>query len=183
LQKEFVIFNDQKLNLLTLACLNFIKQSFELQKLLQNSEIKVQLLHPFSFPLCSLGGFIFKMFKLFYLNNENIYCVPNEFKSNRNCSKIEFEWTCVMEFLHSEKLLLSEFNNELGQYYFPEAIPDLYSLNSKTAYFFNGCKIHSHLSPNCKFNKDVSETSLNPFGQTFKEVNEIFFLNGKSYIK
>jgi hypothetical protein len=177
LEKEIVIFNDQKLYLLTIACLTFVKESFEFQKLLLISQKKSELkiLHPFSFPLCSLSGFIFKVFKLFYLNNYNIYCVANEFKSNRNCSKIEFEWSCVMDFLHPEKLLLSEFNNELGQFYFTEAIPDLYSVNSKTAYFFNGCKIHSHLSSDCKFNKKCTEASLNPFGKSFKEVNEIFF--------
>jgi hypothetical protein len=177
LQKELLIFIDQKLNLLTIACLNFVKESFNLQNLLRNSLYLSQskLLHPFSFPLCSIAGFVFKLFKLNYLNNENIYCVANEFKSNRKVSKVEFEWSCVMDYLHPEKHFFSEFNNESGQYYFVEAIPDLYSLETKTAFFLNECQIHAHLSPTCKFNKNATETSINPFGQTFKQVNDIFF--------
>ena len=41
--------------------------------------------------------------------------------------------------------------------------------------FFNGCKIHAHLDLNCTFNAHANEKTLNPFGKTFKEVNETFF--------
>jgi hypothetical protein len=185
LEKELLILINQKLILLTLACLTFVKESFEFQKLLITSKNICQsnLLHPFSFPLCSIAGFIFKLFKLCHLNNENIFCVANEFKSNRKCSKIEFEWSCVMDYLHPEKRYFSEFNNENGQYYFLEAIPDLYSFETKTAYFLNGCQIHGHLSPTCTFNKNATEMSQNPFGQTFKELNIAFFVKMENLIK
>ena len=87
-----------------------------------------------------------------------------------------------MDFLYPEKQYFSEFNNEKGQYYFLEAIPDLYSPETKTAYFLNECQIHGHLSPNCKFNKNATEQSRNPFGQTFKEVNDNFFLKMEKLI-
>jgi hypothetical protein len=80
-----------------------------------------------------------------------------------------------MDFLYPEKQYFSEFNNEKGQYYFLEAIPDLYSPETKTAYFLNECQIHGHLSSTCTLNKNATELSLNPFGETFKQVNDTFF--------
>ena len=80
-----------------------------------------------------------------------------------------------MEFLAPEKIFQSEFNNENGQKVFLEAIPDIYSAETKQCLFFNGCKVHGHLSPTCIFNVNTNENTLNPFGKTFKEVNELFY--------
>ena len=79
-----------------------------------------------------------------------------------------------MEFLAPEKIFQSEFNNENGQKVFKEAIPDLYCKTTKQCYFFQGCRIHAHLHPNCLFNSKCNENTLNPFGKTFKEVNNLF---------
>ena len=94
-----------------------------------------------------------------------------------------------MEFLAPEKIFQSEFNNENGQKVFKEAIPDLYCKTTKQCYFFQGCRIHAHLHPNCLFNSKCNENTLNPFGKTFKEVNNLFlkqmenlFLNNKDDI-
>ena len=111
-----------------------------------------------------------------FLNYQSIFCINDEFgKSSRNTSKIENEWSSVMDFLYPEKHFQSEFNNPKGQKKFVEAIPDLYSQETKQCFFFNGCKIHAHLDPNCTFNAHANEKTLNPFGKTFKEVNETFF--------
>ena len=69
-KKELIIFNDQKLVLLMICCLNFFKEALNLQDLLKEKE-KInnkELLNPFGYPLCSLSGFVFKLFKLFFLN-------------------------------------------------------------------------------------------------------------------
>ena len=43
-----------------------------------------------------------------------------------------------------------------------------------------GCVVHSHLDPFCPFNKNANENSKNPYGKTFKIVNEEFYKkNGK----
>ena len=146
---------------------------------LKNKEI----LNPFSHPLCSLSGFVFKLFKLFFLNKENVYAINHEYgKSSHNTSIIENEWASVMEFLFPEKEFKSEFNNENGQKVFKEAIPDLYSEKTKQSYFFQGCRIHAHLDPNCIFNSKCNENTLNPFGKTFKEVNDSFLKQMESLL-
>ena len=158
-----------------MTCLKFIKECFELQNLLSEEKSNLHL-NPFSYPLCSLSGYVFKLFKLVYLNKENIYAINNEFgKSSRKTSLIENEWASVMDFLYPTKKFQSEFNNDKGQKVFLQAIPDLYSKETKQCYFFMGCKIHGHLSPTCPFNGKNNENSLNPFGKTFKELNENFF--------
>lgn len=176
--KELLIFNDQKLFLLSLSILTFIKESFELNILL-NVSLNIQnsnLLHPFSSPLLSMSGYVFKIFKLLYLNNEDIFCVKNEFaKSCEKVSKLEYEWGCVMNFLYPEEQLISEFNNENGQKKFKIAHCDLFSEIKKKAYFFNGCVIHSCLKTNCPFNRNAKSETLNPFGVTFKEINDKFY--------
>jgi hypothetical protein len=91
LSKEILIHNEQKVILLALSCLNFVQECFEFQCLL-NKSLKVDnptLLNPFSYGLCSISGFIFKLYKLLYLNNEEIYSIRNEFgKNSRNVSKL-----------------------------------------------------------------------------------------------
>ena len=52
-----------------------MKESFDFQLLAECS----QLLNPISFPLCSISGFSYKLFKLMYLNAEDIHIVKNEF--------------------------------------------------------------------------------------------------------
>ena len=117
--KELLIFNDQKLFLLTKSCLSFVKECFELHLVLNEPSDKnsnTNFLHPFSTPLVSMGSYIFKLFKILYLNKENIYCINNEFgKSCEKVSKSEYEWTCVMNFLYPERQFQSEFNNKNGQ--------------------------------------------------------------------
>ena len=176
-QKELIQFSDQKLWLLTLSCLKFLKDSFEFQNDLNQIQNLNQnlFLNPFSFPLCSLSGFVYKLFKLHFLNSHNIYIVENEFGiSSKNVSKIEYEWCSFMEYTYPEKEFISAFNNSSGQKYFKEAIPDLYSPISQQAYFFNGCVFHGHFE-NCLINKNATESSKNPFVKTFKELDTEFF--------
>jgi hypothetical protein len=76
-----------------------------------------------------------------YLNKENFFCIKNEFgKASRKVSKFELEWTFVLDSLYPEKKLETEFNNENGQHYFNEAIPDAYSQITKQAFFLMNVK-------------------------------------------
>ena len=176
-EKELIEFCEQKLWLLVNSCLKFIDDCFEFQvelKKLKDFQSE-PFLNPFSYPLCSLSGFVYKLFKLFFLNKANIYIVDHEFGiCSKNVSKIEHEWASYMEFLKPEDKYQSAFNNSKGQKYFKEAIPDLYSPVTKKAYFFQGCVFHGHFE-NCTINKQANELTKNPFGKTYKELNEEFF--------
>jgi hypothetical protein len=176
LQKELIMFCEQKLLLLLLSCLKFQEDCYNFQ--LQLNVISNQnfiFLNPFSYPLCSLGGFVYRLFKLYYLNNQSIYAVNNEFGITcKNVSKIEYEWASFMDYKYPEKEFLFAFNNKDGQKYFKEAIPDLYSPITKQAYFFNGCVFHGHCD-NCYINPNANSSSKDPFGKTFKEINDLFF--------
>ncbi len=175
-QKELLIHCEQKVLLLTLSCLKFLEDCYSLQNLLnEKNNTTYNFLHPFAFPLCSLGGYVYKLFKIFYLNKEDIFAVNNEFGINcKNVSKIEYEWASFMDYLYPEKNFLFAFNNKDGQKYFKEAIPDLYSTVTKQAYFFNGCVYHGHYE-NCLLNSNASEMSKNPFGKSYKDLNDEFF--------
>jgi hypothetical protein len=86
---------DEKLWFLTICCLKFLEESFCFQIMLktENKIIGTDLLHPFGNNICSLSGFTFKLYKILYLNNENIYIVKNEYGVNtKNVSKLEYEW-------------------------------------------------------------------------------------------
>lgn len=181
IKRELLQLAEQKLLLLTLSCLKFINNCYEFQRDLTISENFI-FLHPFSFPLCSLGGYIYKLYKVRFLNNFDIYVVNHEFgKNSKNVSKSEQEWVSYMEFLYPEENYLSAFNNSKGQKYFKETVPDLYSPISKKAYFFNGCVFHGHYE-NCLKNPNACEDTKNPFGKTYKELNELFELKATSLI-
>jgi len=176
LQKELLTYCEQKLLLLTLACLKFLEDSYLFQKQLHSkcNLTNFVFLNPFSYPLCSLGGYVYKLFKLYYLNTENIFAVQNEYGiGTKNVSKIEYEWASFMDFQFPDKHFQFAFNNKNGQKTFKEAIPDLYSPITKQAYFFNGCIFHGHFE-NCLINPNATENSKNPFGKTFKELNSHF---------
>jgi hypothetical protein len=183
LQKELLTYCEQKVLLLTLSCLQFLEDCLSFQNLLNvQNQTSFNFLNPFAYPLCSLGGYVYKLFKIFYLNKDDIFAINNEFGiSCKNVSKIEYEWASFMDYLYPEKEFLYAFNNKLGQKYFKEAIPDLYSNITKQAYFFNGCVYHGHFE-NCLLNVNATEMSKNPFGKTYKELNDEFFIKMKNLL-
>ncbi len=176
-EKEILRFCDEKLYILCLACLLFIKECFEFQILIKKEReiLTNELLHPFGYHICSMPGFTFKLFKILYLNYEDIYVVKNEYGINtKNVSKIEFEWASFMEYKYPNCEFRSAFNNSCGQKYFKEAIPDLYSPVTKEAHFMHGCKWHGHLDSCLLFPNATIETK-NPVGVDYKTLNEDFF--------
>jgi hypothetical protein len=165
-EKELIQFCDEKVWLLCLSCLKFINFCFELQNLLKltlNFDNKKDFIHPFAYQLCSLPGFVYKLFRYFYLNKYDIYCVKNEFGGSiRNISKVEYEWSSFIQYLNPSKTFLSAFNNSKGQKFFKEAIPDLYCEETGEAIFFNGCFYHGHHN-NCLINPNATDSTVNHF--------------------
>jgi len=63
-EKELVMFSEQKLIILTMAFLKFIKECFLFQCLLQNNgEERLQFIHPLGNNVCSTSSFIYKVYK------------------------------------------------------------------------------------------------------------------------
>ena len=174
-EKELKEHCDQKLFLLTISCLKFIRDCLEFQNHLKVWNLSAsEFLHPFSYPLCSIGGFVFKLFKILVLNKFDIYAINNEFGiGSKNVSKVEHEWASFMAYKFPENEFMSAFNNINGQKYFKEAIPDLYSPITKQAFFMHGCVFHGHFN-NCLINPTASATTLNPFGKTYQELSDEF---------
>jgi hypothetical protein len=169
-EKELLIHLKQKIFLLTKSFLHFIDESFTFQKCLFP---KSALLHPISFPLCTISGFTYKLLKTWYWNLEDIYSVKHEFHTPmRNVGKYEEQWTSFMHFTQPDSNFVSEYSNPNGQMYWKgHCVPDLYSPITKEAFFFNECRIHGH------FNTCLIDPLATPdkkvFGKTYKEENEI----------
>ena len=189
LKKELISYVNQKLFLLTIGMLKFCQETFVLQEKIRSArklelgpqyfeQIQSVIINPFNSPICSLSGLIYNIFTFFYLQNHNIYCVNNEFGINPSLvSRIEHVYTSYMEHIHPERNFAAAFNCKTGQMYYPEAIPDLYCHTTNTAYMFNGCAgaVHAHYD-NCLLYPNAKPETVNPFGITYKDVNEKFNL-------
>ena len=82
-----------------------------------------------------------------------------------------------MEHIHPDREFSAAFNCKTGQVFYSEAIPDLYCHTTNTAYMFNGCAgaIHAHYDK-CLLYPNAKPETINPFGITYKDVNEKFNL-------
>lgn len=187
--KDFAVFNtcwhfdkelltecDQKVFLLASTIIKFINESFEFQTLLQSSKgITMKYLFPFSQNICTIGGFTYLLFRIFCLNEFDIFIVKNEYGfPQRKVSQVEYDWASYLCYKFPEKNFQSAFNNEGGQKYFKECIPDLYSSNSGLAMFLNECFIHCHYEQ-CKLFPKSTATTLTPWGKTYLDVNTEFW--------
>ena len=174
-KKELFYYLTQKLILLTHTMLIFLKESFSFQSLIkaETGLHHLRLLNPFNAPICTLSGFIYKIFKLFYLNHEQIYIVKHENgRPGRNSSRLEHQWASYLDFTYPQKKFVL-------QKYFPQAVPDLYSPVDGLCVFVNGCFFHSCMAPTCTINKNKSPQSINRDGKTFQQVNDEFNLKLK----
>ena len=183
-QKEIQEYCDQKLLLLTISSLKFVYDCLEFQNNLKLWNLSaLEFLNPFSYPLCSLGGFVFKLYKLLVFNKFPIYAINNEFGiGSKSVSKVEYEWASFMAHKFPENEFLSAFNNEKGQKYFKEAIPDLYSPVTKQAFFMHGCIVHGHFNQ-CLINPNATPNSINPFGKSYQVLNDEFEAKAANLIK
>ena len=189
LKKELITYVNQKLFLLTLGMLKFSQESFLLQNKIKLSlkaeisaddycRIETLLINPFNGPICSLSGLIYNIFAYFYLQNVPIYCVDHEYGINPSLvSRIEHVYTSFMEYRYPDREFSAAFNCKAGQVFYAEAIPDLYCHTTNTAYMFNGCAgaVHGHYD-NCLLYPNAKPESINPFGISYKDINEKFNL-------
>lgn len=172
-EKELLYFAEEKIRLLSLSFLKFIDESFKLQIQIRNGESqKDNLIHPVSKNVCTISAFIFKVYRLFYLNSYPIFSIKNEFGlSTKHSSAKEYEFSKYFEFKYPEKEFRSIFSHKLGQKAFKQGMPDLYSEKTGELINLNGCYFHAHIG--CLINKKASSQTIHPlFNKTFEEINK-----------
>ena len=177
LVKELKIFNELKLTLMACSIIKFLKEAMFFQSSLQKDAANTTqiYLNPFSSPVVSLGGFIYSVFRHFFLDKFDIRIVKYEYGFPiRKTSWQEYEWASYYCFLNPQKKYRHAFNHADGAKYFRESVPDLFSEQYKEALFYNGCWAHSHMEK-CDINPKANEKSVNTWGKTFKEVNDTFW--------
>lgn len=176
-KKEVLMYFEQRLFLLTLSLLKFMREIFEFQNTLKVSlqDSNTDFLNPFNFPICSISGFVFCLYKSTYLPKFKLHTINNEYGNHfqKQVSQIEFEFCSYMDSKFPEKQFQTAFNNKFGQRYFKQSIPDLYSPITKEAIYLNGCFYHGHYN-DCLINKNVTASTIHPFGKTYKEINDEF---------
>lgn len=185
--KEILMQTDEKVLLLAHSLLLLLSESFEVQQKLKQSlgmHNECNFLNPFNFPICSISGFVYRLFKCLYMNELNLFSVNNEYgsKFSRQVSKVEFEYACYMDYKYPKKEFQTAFNNKNGQRYFKETTPDLYSAITKEAVYLHGCYYHAHYE-NCQINKNVSGKTIHPFGYTFEAINKKFIEKRANLLK
>lgn len=181
LKKELLAHSNFKLDVLTNSMLVFLKECFsfqsEIQTSLNNDQINRdntqilmnQYVSPFNSRICSLSSLMFHIFGVFYQNYFDLHIIKNEYgSSGKNVSRLEHMYTSFLEYKNKDRNFLSAFNNENGQKFFKEAIPDLYCKDTKTAFFFQGCAFHPH--DNCSMYKSAKT----PFGEPVEEAKAKF---------
>lgn len=170
-QKELLTFLKQKSFLFVLAMLKFLNEFFIFQLSL-DCKINV-LFHPFNQPNITVGGAIFRLFKIMFLKNIPIHVVANESgKQGKYVSRLEHEYISYLEFKEPEKNYLSAFNNPKGQKYFKEAYPDAYSEKTGEVVMVLGCYFHCCLKPSCNINKNCTKSTVHRNGKTFEANNK-----------
>ena len=173
--KELFKSCDQKVRILAQASLKYLEDCFNFQTMLQRDNSNKKYIHPFGSELCTIAGFVYKMYRFFYLNNFNICAIRNEYGSNgKEVSLQEYEWACYQQHMFPNLNYRSAFSHPNGQKYFLETIPDLYSDISKEALFYCGCFYHGHYE-NCLINPNANASTKNPLSnKTYLALNEEF---------
>jgi len=147
---ELKAFSQNKSIFICASTCNFLKEVISLQSQMRSlvspqNPNKCRILWPFSNNICTLSGFIFKLFKGLFLNDYNIYCVKNEYSvPTRKVSQTEYQFCKYLEAKFPALEIIHNFSNPQGQKYFKDCVPDIYIPETKTAVFMNGCYFHGH---------------------------------------
>ena len=166
--------------------LDYVKQSFEFQQqiitdLKCNFKKKgkhMPLLHPLSSPFVSGNSFIYGVWKLFELNDQDLDCIPSEHTglSEDKVSQAESQWVYYLNIVHYDNKLRAYYNDRKGQdKSFRFLTPDAVDYESKTTFFYSGCFHHLHSPLVCPRNKSKKLDDL--WGKTGKTVKEVMQQN------
>jgi len=170
-RKEFLTHIKQKSFLFTYAMLKFLNEFFVFQ--LSFDTVVTNYLNPFNSKNVTLGGAVYRLFKILFLKKKPIYVVLNEFgKHGKFVSRIEHEYVSYLEHKSPEKKFITAFNNPNGQKYFKEAYADAYSELTGECIMVLGCHFHCHNDPSCAINKGLTDKTNKQLGKSFEECNK-----------
>ncbi len=182
-QTEIKKYSRQKVHLMAANTCSFLKEMTNFQMKLfcivssQNPN-KSKLLFPFSNNICTMSGFVYKLFKGLFLNDEDIFVVDHEYHvPSRKVSQTEYKFCKYMEFKFPDVNFIHNFSNPAGQSFFKECIPDIYIPEYKTAIFVNGCYFHGHYFLNdekSNFTDSLHCLNSNKNLDTFNEITDCF---------
>jgi len=173
-KKEIKLFSRQKAYLMCASTCLFLKELVLLQQKIHSvvkttNLNKEKLLWPFSNKICTFSGFIYSLFRGLFLNDENIYCIQNEYHvPSRKVSQSEYQFCKYLEFKFPQLELIHNFSNKEGQKFFKESVPDIYIPSLKCAIFFNGCYFHGHF----RDSEVISASSSSNTSSSFNEITD-----------
>ncbi len=150
-QDELKTFSLFRLKIMAITNLSFLKEAFECQQLLfsQLSPNKKTFLMPFNPPFFTRASYAFQLMLYFV--------PPNLLKTNRppirmTSSKQELEFCAFLKWKYPNLTFVDAWS-PYGQMSFKESFPDSVCIETKTAFYFNGCLIHGHPISECKFKR------------------------------
>ncbi len=143
-------FLQQKIEIISLVMLDFLKEAFYSQKVLFeafNSTVK-SYLHPLQSPIFTAATYSFQLFLKFSPDSEHILpiCTPIFFKS----SKGEIEYIKYLEWKNPDQKFEHAWSPN-GQKNLKFSSPDAFSEDH--LWYYHGCFFHSHNRSKCLFKR------------------------------
>jgi len=176
-QKQLLDFSLFQLNVILLASIKFTSNCIDLQNLLRESvrlrgiEIKETTL-PFARNFCTISGFIYNMFKMFYVDpRRKIYVVKNEYPKKIQSSKEEMEFAAFLQHKYPNKKFNNVFSLKCDRDY-KRAIADVLCYDDNLIYFFNECVVHGHDPKDCPIT--IKNKKKSYFGRSFDDLRKEF---------
>ena len=165
-KNEVIFYLVQKTYVFAQACLNFLKEAFEIQDLLkQFCNNNAPLIHPFYTPICTSSSFAYCLLKLHCLTLNDIFSIKNSEKGmpTYRCSRFERELSLFMQHELPDKEIVSVFTNPNSSKNFDRLIiPDIFNETDGVIIEAAGCWAHMHyLDENCKYHQKYKEKYSN----------------------
>ncbi len=145
--------------------LSFTREAFACQMLLQEQIGNLHQPHqplkyilPFNPPLFTRASYAFQL--LMYFTRPLLLKAVNP-PIPMTSSRQELEFCSFLRWKYPNHTFIDAWS-PFGQKKFKETFPDSYCIETKTAFFFNGCLIHGHPLTQCKLNRNPDK-KLNYF--------------------
>ena len=166
-----------QVNVIMLASLKFVSNCEELQKLLSSTVFKdgifIQgLTLPFAKNFCTISGFIFSLFKIYFVDpGRKLFIVKNEFPKKIQSSKEEMEFAAYLQFVNPGKKYNNVFSARCERN-FKRAIADILCYDDNEIFFFNECCCHGHDPRLCSITSRKKSQKF--FGRPFEDLRKEF---------
>lgn len=157
------------------SCLKFLKEMIEFQEALIKllNKDRDRIIFPYHFDVLTLSSFSYKMFRSFYLNQEEIFAVMNEVSSMfTTVSRGEFELASYLEYKYPDHRFHHGFSNVFYQKRFGPYFVDIYDETTTKVIQYLGCEVHLHRLPDClgKNAQKFTQTGLSLYNKPLAQI-------------